>query len=99
MCEEFDGLCNGSPKVIHGSSGSLSENGLEFSVYLFDGIEVGRVRRQEHACRARHLGGLFDAGDLVSRLAVHNEHIARYQGGNADLLHITEVVERPLVRE
>ena len=83
-----------SAMVAHRSStvraAAFLSKAFEFSEGLFDGIEIGRVRRQEHARGASRLDCLFDAGDLMSRQVVHNDQIARHQGGNEDLLHIGE---------
>ena len=86
----LDGLGDGGPEVIDGAGGGLSEQGLEFSDGLLDGIEVGRVRRQEQARGASRLDCLFHAGDLVGRQVVHHDQIARHQGGHEDLLHSGE---------
>ena len=65
---EFEkGIGGGCFEGLECARGGLSDMGLELGECVFDGIEVGTVRRKVEKFGATGLDGLLDAGDFVSR--------------------------------
>jgi len=66
---------------------------------LLDGIEIGRVGRQETQFRAGGFDNCPYAGDFVGGKIVHSDNIALYQGWREDLLEVGEeglAIHRPV---
>ena len=58
----------------------------DLSEGLFDGVEVGRIGRQEPEPCAGAADRLADRSSLVASEVVEDNDVARLQGGNEDLL-------------
>jgi hypothetical protein len=79
---------DGVPGIVEGSCRGLSQAGFEFCEDLFDGIEVGRVRRKVEKLGARAFDGAAHAFDAVAGQIVHHRHIAGSERGRAHLFDI-----------
>lgn len=78
------------PKRRDGAASGGAQHRLQFGEHLLDRIEIGAVWREIEQLRPRLLDGLAHTGDLVGRKVVHDDHIARSQGGRQALLHVGE---------
>ena len=65
------------------------QEGLELCEGLFDGIEIGAVRRQILQGSADSFNGFAHAGNFMGRQIVHNHHITGRQGRRELLLDIS----------
>ncbi len=63
--EQFADLADGLPQVLDGSGADFFEMGLELGEGQLDGIEIGRIRRQEQEPGAARPDGLFGLVALV----------------------------------
>lgn len=73
--------------------------GLEFGEDEFDGIEVGRVRRQEAKGGAASGDGFSDLGAFVARQVVHDDEVAGPQFRDQELADVVGedlAVHRPV---
>src|SRR5690349_193247 len=88
--EGFEYGADGVADLVDGSSLGLSQVVLELREGLFDGVKFGTVRRQiDEPC----IGGVDRSPDSISLVAaeiVHDDHIARLQCWQQELLDIAQ---------
>lgn len=60
---------------------------FDFGEGLFDGIEVGRIGRQEPQTRARGADGLFNGRAFVASQIIHDDDLARLEGWYQKLIY------------
>ena len=77
-------------KGFCGSSLEPAKNLLEFGPSLFDGIQVGRVRRKVEQFGLALFDALADPIDFVRAKIVHDHHIARLQSWTQNLIQKAE---------
>jgi hypothetical protein len=76
--------------VIEGARSCSAEKRFQFRKRLFNGIEIGTVRRQKPERRADGLNGRADLRLPMDREVIEDDDIAGAQGGHEDLLDIGE---------
>ena len=82
-----------APSIDDGAPLGAAHPMLDLGEGLLDGIEVGRVRRQEPEPGTGGSDDLADGSRFVTAEVVHDDDIARLQGGHELLFDIsTEVV-------
>ena len=69
------------PERLDGAMGSLSKQRLELGEELFNGIEIGGVRRQITQAGTDGCNGGLDPGDLVTGQVIGHDDVARAEGG------------------
>jgi len=74
---------------VGGSGEILTEAGLEGSPEVFDGVEVGRVRRQEQQLAASLFDQLLRGRRLMKPGVVQHDHTARRQRGQQHFVKIS----------
>jgi len=67
------------PERLDGAVGGLFEQRLEFGEELFDGVEVGGIRRQQAQGRAPGLNRLLHAGHFMAGQVVGDGDVAGLQ--------------------
>jgi len=90
------------PCGFHGSFVGLSEQCLELGEDHFDGVQVGRVRRQEQEMRARVADELAGRLAFVAAEVVGDHDVAGGQGRDQALVHPggeAVAVDRPVQDE
>lgn len=75
-----------SPCVFSGSFGGLSQQVLELGEHLLDRVQVGRVWRQVEQLGLGGTDGLADSWAFVAGEVVHDDDVARCEGGHEELL-------------
>ena len=72
----FDELAAASPEVKHGAFSSTADEPFELGKDLFDGIEIGTVRRQVDESRTDGFDCLANPSDLVCAEVVEDHDVA-----------------------
>lgn len=75
------------PKGVDAARGRLPKQRFEFGEELFDGVQVGGIRRQIEQRGLRRHDGFFHSGHLVAAEVVEDHHVAGLQGGTQKLPH------------
>ena len=76
--------------LIKGPRPCGAQKGFQFGEGLFNGIEIGTVRRQESQCGADGFDGLAHGGLLVEGEIVEHDDGARTKRRHEDLLDVRE---------
>lgn len=66
-------------ECVAGSSGDSAQPGLDFGPQFFDGVEVGRIRRQIPDTGSDFFDGLLDADDFMAGEIVHDHDVSFVQ--------------------
>ena len=69
----------------HDALGSFSQQGFELDKELLDGVQVGRVFRQEEELGTGRSDGVPDGFAFVASQVVHDDDVAAAQGRQQDL--------------
>lgn len=85
-CEGVDDGCEGGPKLVDGSGGGFSEDGLEFGEGVLDGVQVGAAGRQENESGADGFEGRPDCDVAMGGKIFEDEEVAGGEGRHQDLL-------------
>ena len=72
------------------SLGGFAHEVLELGKDLFDGVQIGRVWREEQQARANAADRHADGGPFVAAQIIHNDDVACRQGWDEALLDIIE---------
>ena len=99
VIEEF---ADPPPCRLDGSFLGLSQEQLELGEDLLDGVEVGRVWRQEEEFCAGVSDGLANRLSLVAAKVVHDDDVTGLEGWDQQLAHIGGepfAVDRPVEYE
>ncbi len=86
--DEIEELADALPGVLDGSFLGFFKQGFEFCEGLLDGIEVGRIGRQEEELGSGSPDRGSDGGTLVAAEVVHDHDIAGLEAGDQQLLDI-----------
>jgi hypothetical protein len=70
------------------TSTNLPQKRLQFGECLFDGREIGRIRRQEEQTASSGFNGLLHPGPQVDREIIQDHDLPRVQTGSQDLLDV-----------
>ena len=76
------------PQAGHRAGGDRPQARFEFRKDLFDGIEVGAVGGQGEQVGASRLDRVAHPGHFMARQIVHDDRVARLEGGSEDLFDI-----------
>ena len=76
------------PQACHRAGGERTQASFEFRKDLFDGIKVGAVGGQVAQLRASPLDRLAHPGYFMAGQIVHDDTVARLEGGGEDLFDI-----------
>lgn len=76
------------PCCLDGALGGFSQEQFEFCKDLLDGIEIGRVWRQEDQPGAGGPDGFADGRAFVAAQIVHDDDVAGQEGRHEELLDI-----------
>ena len=90
---------DGRANVVNGSRGSLTQQMLELGKDLFDGVEVGRVFRQEEQLGAGCTDEPTNGFALVAAEIVHDDDVVGAKRRDEDFLDIglkALAVDRPV---
>jgi hypothetical protein len=85
--------CDGSesfPEGLNTAQSHLPKQSLQLGKYLFDGVEVRTICRQEQQGCAGGLYGLAHRGLLVGGQIVHHDDVAGLQCRHQDLFNIAQ---------
>lgn len=96
MVKQFS---DASPGCLDGALVGLSQEPLELREHLLDGVQIGRVGRQEEQPDARRLEELAHLASLVAAEIVDDDDGARLQLGDQELLDLcgeAVAVDRPV---
>jgi hypothetical protein len=88
-------ILHSKPEIVR--SAAFPQQGLEFAECHFDGIQVGRVRRQIQERRTYRFNRLLNASDFMHREIVHDNDIAALERWSKTLLYIGKK-HRPIHR-
>ena len=80
-------MTDGVPQGLDGAGGGFAQQRLELGEGLFDGIEVGAVRRQITQDGTGGFNSFTHAGDFVGGEIVQHDNVARPQHRHEELLH------------
>ncbi len=75
------------PERVDVARGCLTKQRFEFGEELFDGIQVGRIRRQIEQRGLRRRDGFFHSCHLVAAEVVEDHDVPGLQGGAQKLPH------------
>ena len=75
--EGVEHLANLFPEGVDGARGGLAKQRFEFGEELFDGVQVGRIRRQIEQRCLRRSDGFFHPGDLVAAEIIEDHDVPR----------------------
>ena len=75
------------PEGIDVARGGLTKQRFEFGEELFDGVQVGRIRRQIEQRGLRRRDGFFHASHLVAAEVVQDHDVPGLQRGTQKLPH------------
>ena len=81
--EGFEELADGGADGFDGSRGGFAQQVLELGEDLLDGVQVGRVFRQEEQLGAGCADGLANGFALVAAEIVHDDDVAGPQASGA----------------
>ena len=97
--EGLEGVANSGPQASDRAGRDSPQAGFEFGKDLLNGIEVGAVGGQIEHARPDSLNRLPDAGDFMTGQIVHDDAVARLQGGRQNLFdigHKARAIDRPI---
>ena len=75
------------PEGVDVARGGLTKQRFEFGEELFDGVQVGRIRRQVEQRGLRRRESFFHSSHLVAAEVVEDHDVPGLQGGAQKLLH------------
>ena len=84
--EAVEECSDAAPCIFGGALSGAPEHELKLGKDLLDWVQVGGVGRQEEQLCACCPDGFPDADALVTAQIVHDDDIARREGGNEELL-------------
>ena len=81
-------LADRRANVVNGARGNLTQQVLELGKDLFDGVQVGRIFRQEDQLGAGRADEPANDFTLVAAEIVHDDDVAGMKRGDEDLFDI-----------
>src|SRR6266566_7792537 len=85
---EGQSLGNGLLKCLSRPSTLSAQKGLQFRERLFNGREIGRIRRQEQEATPSGLNSLFHTRSPMNIQIIQNHDLSSMQAGSQDLLNV-----------
>ena len=97
--EGLESVANSGPQAGDRPGRGSPQAGFEFGKDLLNGIEVGTVGGQIEQARSDSLNRLPHPCDFMTGQIVHDDAVARLQGGRQDLFdigHTARAIDRPI---
>lgn len=85
--DRVEDLTDFLPEGVGAARGGLTKQRFEFGEELFDGVQVGRIRRQIEQRGLRRSDGFFHSSHLVAAEVVEDHDVPGLQGGAQKLPH------------